>query len=771
VEHRNYNFIDEFFVTCCYYSLAVVRILLNFGLLTYIEKSQNIKKKFRTKILLKNLAFLYSKNTLKNMKDIFVFFFLSSVFSVTQSNNYLSRFSTIDYNKKDLHEKHLRVTRSLEDHVKLTLKTDVGRIFNLRLVPSVNNHFNEDLSIELQTLTGLKKQPFKVITYTGYLIEEPEDSVVYGTIIEGLFTGSIKTKNGTFYIEINKSYTNQTNNPHSIIYHESDIKNIDSIGCGAYSKKVTDYLQTEQKSDILRFSKRYTFEDSLYNYIKGEKKARYKRATQKEFPLGKSVCSLYLKIDPYYYNEIYRNEGNSNPQTTLNYITAYMTRYVSNLNNIFKNIQFFESSNSYYQGIQFQVQRLKIFTDASCTSTSLTSIEKKICEPYLDAVTFLNYVSLDDYSNYCLSYTFTGRDFATGTLGLAWVASNSGSVGGVCENPASIQGVTKSLNTGIVTINNYNTRVPEIVTLLTLAHEVGHSFGSAHDPEGACSPGGTNGNYIMYSRATTGFLPNNKLFSSCSLAQMGTVFSFVVENKFCFDGPKVSVCGNGIIEEIGGEECDCGFPDQCTETCCDSTTCKLRTGANCSPSQGTCCEADCRFSSQTKICSVSGDCKEDAFCGGSSAKCTNSSGIFKQDLTACNGQTQICISGECTGSICQKFGMSQCYIQGNLSDPNVNKRKLCHLACIGSQTNNVCTDSFDIPAIVSTYNTGVILKAGSSCSGTEGYCDAFSYCRSANTNEVLARLASTLLSPSIISDIKQWVEVRIIQFLFQIMMI
>lgn len=95
--------------------------------------------------------------------------------------------------------------------------------------------------------------------------------------------------------------------------------------------------------------------------------------------------------------------------------------------------------------------------------------------------------------------------------------------------------MTKSLNTGIVTINNYNSRVPELVTLLTVAHEVGHSFGSEHDPEGTCSPGGTNGNYIMYSRATSGSDPNNQVFSSCSLQQMGSIFSFIVSNKFCFE--------------------------------------------------------------------------------------------------------------------------------------------------------------------------------------------------------------------------------------------
>ena len=212
-----------------------------------------------------------------------------------------------------------------------------------------------------------------------------------------------------------------------------------------------------------------------------------------------------------------------------------MASYVSSLNSVFQPIQFFRGSSQYYSGVTFKIYRIKVYTDELCTGSTLNANEKKICESYLDAVTYLNYASLDDYSNYCLSYIFTARDFSDGTLGLAWVASNTGSVGGFCEKQASVKGVLKSLNNGMVTILNYNSRVPELVTQITVAHEVGHSFGSEHDPEGSCSPGGSSGNYLMYSRAVSGNKQNNLLFSSCSVDQMGTIFQFVVENKFCFE--------------------------------------------------------------------------------------------------------------------------------------------------------------------------------------------------------------------------------------------
>jgi disintegrin and metalloproteinase domain-containing protein 10 len=47
---------------------------------------------------------------------------------------------------------------------------------------------------------------------------------------------------------------------------------------------------------------------------------------------------------------------------------------------------------------------------------------------------------------------------------------------------------------------NYGERILSREFGLVLAHELGHSFGSYHDPIGdtVCSPGDENGHYLMY---------------------------------------------------------------------------------------------------------------------------------------------------------------------------------------------------------------------------------------------------------------------------------
>lgn len=145
---------------------------------------------------------------------------------------------------------------------------------------------------------------------------------------------------------------------------------------------------------------------------------------------------------------------------------------------------------------------------------------------------FLNAVAADNYTNYCLTFAFTARDFADGTIGLAYLASTDGQVGGICEKPVTVNGAMKSLNSGMVSLISYGSRVPDIVNHITFAHEVGHTLSSPHDP--SQYTGAAAGNFIMYSRATSGSAVNNQRFSDNSVNSISNLLGKLINStKFC----------------------------------------------------------------------------------------------------------------------------------------------------------------------------------------------------------------------------------------------
>lgn len=55
-----------------------------------------------------------------------------------------------------------------------------------------------------------------------------------------------------------------------------------------------------------------------------------------------------------------------------------------------------------------------------------------------------------------------------------------------------------------------------------------------------------------------------------------------------FEEPQWAICGNGVVEE--DEECDCGWEDECKESCCvpmgESANLRTRSRAIREPSSG-----------------------------------------------------------------------------------------------------------------------------------------------------------------------------------------
>lgn len=161
--------------------------------------------------------------------------------------------------------------------------------------------------------------------------------------------------------------------------------------------------------------------------------------------------------------------------------------HVTNLISIYENSEFVDTQNGKYKGISFMVRRAKIVSNCSADLE-----DNWMCKKNIDVNNYLNYASLQNHNAFCLAFVFSFRDFNGGTLGLAWVASPNNQAGGICEKYRDYEDGKgkkrkKSLNTGIVTLVNYGRPVPQKVSVLTFAHEVGHNFGAQHD-SGSCIP-------------------------------------------------------------------------------------------------------------------------------------------------------------------------------------------------------------------------------------------------------------------------------------------
>ena len=357
---------------------------------------------------------------------------------------------------------------------------------------------------------------------------------------------------------------------HSVIYHEKHLKDPfrhsrsaghihKRPGCGI-SESTRDWMETVQRSaeptdiepkitpqELGKTEKLVDVKTSnpdldpgpTYKYsaeanIDNEHK-RVRRALPPPDRSNKKSCHLYIQTDPLFWTHIYQQEKNE--AKTKEEILSLIAQHVKAVNRIYSDTEF--NGRYSHHGYQFSVQRIKIHNDSHCPDNTnrhddftrrkssgrdgrrnsehfrdTNNPNVDFCQKNIDVSNFLNMHSKTNHQEFCLAYVFTYRDFVGGTLGLAWVASASGASGGICETYKSyrenVNGEHKtakrSLNTGIITFVNYNSRVPPKVSQLTLAHEIGHNFGSPHDYPEKCRPGGKEGNYIMFASATSGNL-------------------------------------------------------------------------------------------------------------------------------------------------------------------------------------------------------------------------------------------------------------------------
>lgn len=293
-----------------------------------------------------------------------------------------------------------------------------------------------------------------------------------------------------------------------------------------------------------------------------------------------------------------------------------------------------------------------------------------------------------------------------------------------------------------------------------------------HDYPQDCRPGGLSGNYIMFASATSGDRPNNSKFSTCSIRNISNVLDAIEDSKKrnCFTASEGAFCGNKIVEI--GEECDCGFNDEeCQDKCCyprllsetdlhqnaSARGCTRRANTQCSPSQGPCCLSDkCSFvpANYHQKCKEETECSWSSMCNGTTSECPEPKP--RDDKTKCNNGTQLCINGDCSGSICLLWNMTECFLTSQIIQ-NIDKRKLCELACQNGNDSSTCRSTSEFGLQVGLPVEGISLRPGSPCDNFQGYCDVFLKCRAVDAEGPLVRLKNLLFNKHTLNTVQQWV--------------
>ncbi|XP_072432375.1 disintegrin and metalloproteinase domain-containing protein 12-like [Chiloscyllium punctatum] len=195
---------------------------------------------------------------------------------------------------------------------------------------------------------------------------------------------------------------------------------------------------------------------------------------------------------------------------------------------------------------------------------------------------------------------------------------------------------------------NSDNRPSHLVASVILAHEMGHNFQMRHDDSSRkCKCADRFAGYCIMEARLGLVMPTS--FSSCSRQDL--VDSIRGGLGMClYNLPNLDQlvagqeCGNLFLEK--GEDCDCGRPVECSDPCCEPSTCKFKTGAQCSAVSSVCCK-DCKFVPEGTLCRpLKEECDLPEFCTGVSSNCPEN--VYLKDGHKCSkGGKLFCYGGVC----------------------------------------------------------------------------------------------------------------------------
>ncbi|KAJ8985940.1 hypothetical protein NQ317_010697, partial [Molorchus minor] len=349
------------------------------------------------------------------------------------------------------------------------------------------------------------------------------------------------------------------------------------------------------------------------------------------------VCTLFVLIDTSFLRRVHNNNIRS--------ATLHVLNSVERANSLFRSTDFDE--DGFPDNLGLIIKNLIVLQSEKSPMNLLPRYTGYPIDGALYINMFSQYKLLNDV---CLGVAFTGQTFKNNVLGISYTAEPTDktyfkySIGGICDRPFKHQ-KGMNLNTlAIAPVLENGNIVPQHIFDLSLAHELGHSFGSDHDVTEPCI------GYLMSSHTPSDSQRKRFIFSSCSKR---SIMKTIISKGHCFQKYMDPFCGNGIVE--AGEECDCGTARDCQyfDVCCtpqgQKNACKVnkQLGYDCHPSQGICCTSICTYKDLSNFnldCkSLAGSCP----CQGNSDTC----------LCEINGK---CTADTCSSQECTRISLKEC---------------------------------------------------------------------------------------------------------------
>lgn len=581
---------------------------------------------------------------------------------------------------------------ALHRHFKLYLTSDADHLSeNLKAVVLDGNGKGKEYHI--------KRSDF----FTGHVVGE-HNSKVIAHIGDGDFTARITTDGEEYNIEPLWRFTGNTSRDNLLVYRSENIREVSRL----QSSKVCGYVQPEQ--DLFR-----NHEESRETHRDAEHLHREKRQKPPPDPT-KNTCKMLVVAD----HRFYKYMGRKEESTTINYLIELIDR----VDDIYRNT----SWDSQWKGYGVQIEQIIVHKEPENVTGS--KLHYNMAKNYpnenkdaWDVKQLLEQFSHDiseKASTVCLAHLFTYQDFDMGTLGLAYVGSHKPNThGGICPKAYRSESSQKPiyLNTGLTSTKNYGKTILTKEADLVTTHELGHNFGSEHDPDSMedCAPSeDRGGKFVMYPIAVSGDHQNNKMFSICSRESI--LRTLMSKASICFKERNNKVCGNSRVDE--GEDCDPGLLHQHDDPCCTSE-CKFKNDAKCSDRNSPCCK-NCQFETAQKKCqeAINATCKGESYCTGNSSECP-APGNAADDT--------VCVDlGKCINGECRPF----CEIEMNLKSCACNETEHSCKVCCRNQ-NGICSPYMD------SSEQYRLLRKGKPC--TVGFCDGNGKCEK-QVQDVIERI-------------------------------